>query len=278
MHLIADSGSSNTEWCLCEGKKVIKRIETKGFNPYYYSSEILGNIIKNNLVPELNTYDILNIYFYGSGCSTNQNKDIIESSLRLGFKNASIDIHHDLLGAARSVFGVEAGIACILGTGSNSAVYNGSKITHNIPSLGYFFGDEGSGSNLGKRLINNYLKEEFPTELKNLFEKQFKFSIEYILNQVYNTDSPVSFFASFPPFILANIRSEYMHNLVYAAFNDFFEQNICKYPNYKEQPLKFIGSIALAFSNILNEVASEFEIKIEEIKKTPMEGLISYHS
>jgi len=278
MHLIADSGSSKTDWVVCKADKILQKLETKGFNPYYYTSDTLDKLLEQDLLPKLKHHEVSSIFFYGSGCSTETNQDIIYRSLRKGFKNAKIEINHDLLGAARSLFGKQAGIAAILGTGSNSAVYNGKNITHNIPSVGYFFGDEGSGSNLGKRLIASYLKNEMPADIKKIFDSEYNYSFEYILKQIYNTDSPVKFFASLTPFILDHIKTDFLHELVYSSFHDFFEQNICKYEHYEEMPIKFVGSIAFIFADILNEAAHDLGIKISAIRKAPMEGLIEYHS
>lgn len=278
MHIIADSGSSKTEWVLCDKNQVIKTVETIGFNPYYYASHILTGIVHADLIPFIGDNEISNIYFYGSGCSTENNLNIIIDALKPCFENANIYIYHDLLGAARSLFGNEAGIAGILGTGSNSCVYDGVNITHNVPSLGYFFGDDGSGSNIGKRLINDYLKGDFPEVLKKEFDDYFAYSFEYMLNQIYSSEGPVKFFASFNPYIHAHIESEYYRNLVFSAFSDFFKLNICKYPDYQKLPIKFIGSIAFIFSDILNEVATSYGVSIAGIYKNPMEGLIKFHS
>lgn len=278
MHIIADSGSSKTEWVLCDKNRVTKKIETIGFNPYYYASHVLEEIIHTNLQPIIRDNPVSDIYFYGSGCSTENNQNIIINALRPCFQNSKIHIYHDLIGAARSLFGNEAGIAGILGTGSNSCVYDGTNITHNIPSLGYFFGDEGSGSNIGKRFINNYLKGDLPDSLKKDFDNHFAYSFEYILNQIYSNECPVKFFASFNPYIKDHIKSKYYKDLVYSSFSDFFRLNICKYTDYQKLPIKFIGSIAYIFSDILKEVASTYGVIIQGIDKNPMEGLIKFHS
>ena len=278
MHIIADSGSTKTDWVVCQGKEIKQRIETIGFNPYYFTSDVMEKIIKSDLAPNLVGLDISDIYFYGSGCSTELNNKVIIDALKPSFKDASIFIYHDLLGAARSLFGHNEGIAGILGTGSNSAVYQQGQITHNIPSIGYMFGDEGSGSNLGKRLINAYLKEELSDDIKQKFDQQFNYSFEYILKQVYTVGNPINFFASFAPFIHENLASPSILNIVTASFGDFFKMNVCKYPDYKKLPIKFIGSIAFIYANILKEVALSFGIEITGIQKNPMEGLIDFHA
>ncbi len=278
MHIIADSGSSKTDWVLCQNEKIQMRFVTIGFNPYYYTSDVLQNIVDTQLLPSVKGMEIAQIYFYGSGCSSEQNQQIIADALKLGFKNASIQIFHDLLGAARSLFGNSTGISGIFGTGSNSGLYDGQNITHNIPSLGYFFGDDGSGSNLGKRFINDYLKAEIPIEIKEEFDRRFNYSFEYILNQIYSEGNPVKFFASLSPFIHEHIKEKYFKDLVTQAFSDFFRLNICKYPDYEKLPLKFIGSIAFIYADLLKEVAKSFDCEIMGIEKAPMNGLIKFHS
>lgn len=278
MYIIVDSGSSKTEWVLVHENEIQFRIETVGFNPYYYPSDVLGEIINSQILPKIIDNKVSHIYFYGSGCSTKQNQQIIIDALQPTFKNASIQIFHDLLGTTRSLFGNKKGIAGILGTGSNSGLYDGKDITHNVPSLGYFFGDDGSGSNLGKRLLHDYLLNLIPLDNKKAFDSEFNYSFDYILSQIYAEGNPVKFFASFSPFIKKNTHSKYFRNLVYDAFSDFFKLNICKYPDYKKTTLKFIGSIAFVFSDILNEVANSYGCKVEAIEKNPMDGLIRFHS
>ncbi len=278
MYIIADSGSSKTDWVVCQGNEILKRIETMGFNPYYFTSDVMEKMIKSDLIPHIDTFDISDLYFYGSGCSTDLNNKVIIDALKPSFKNASIFVDHDLLGAARSLFGNNEGIAGILGTGSNSAVYQKGKITHNIASIGYMFGDEGSGSNLGKRLINAYLKEELDNDIKQKFDNHFNYSFEYILKQVYNDGNPIKFFASFAPFMHDNLDSPSILNIVNSSFDDFFKMNICKYPDYQMYPLKFIGSIAFIFANELKNVAKFHGIEIAGIYKNPMQGLIEFHA
>ena len=278
MHIIADSGSSKTDWVLCHKDQIQFRFETIGFNPYYYSSDVLEQIIQSKLLPAVSQEKVTHIYFYGSGCSTKQNQKIIIDALKPGFKNASIHIFHDLLGAARSLFSNKKGIAGILGTGANSGLYDGVEVIDNVPSLGYFFGDDGSGSNLGKRLINDYLKGNMPDQIKKEFDQHFGYSFDYILSQIYAEVGPVKFLASFGPFIHKHIESDYLRSLVISAFSDFFELNICKYRDFNKLPIKFIGSIALIFEDILKEVALSFDCHIESVEKYPMDGLIKFHA
>jgi len=276
--LLADSGSTKTEWLLIENRETIISSTSIGFNPYYYSDDQLKNSIQKSVLPIIKSTVLEAIYFYGSGISTENKKIKTKSILELSFPNTHIEVEHDLLAAARGLLKTEAGIACILGTGSNSCVYDGKNITHNIPSLGYFFADEGSGTHIGRLFIEDYLRDRLPNDIKLLAEKKFNLSIEYILDIIYNKENPNNFLASFSPFVAENIDYLYLQKLVKKSFRSFFETYIIKYPDYEELPLRFMGSVALIHENLLREVADEFDLTINSVEKSPIEGLIKFHS
>lgn len=276
--LLADSGATKTEWILIENGKRIDSSTTIGFNPYYYSSDQLTNSIQTSVIPLIDSIALNSIYFYGSGISTENKKKNTKAILELSFPDIHIEVEHDLLAAARGLLKKECGIACILGTGSNSCIYNGEDITHNIPSLGYFFADEGSGTHIGRLFIEDYLRDKLPNNIKRIAEEKFNLSIEYILDIIYNQENPNKFLASFSPFIAENIDHLYFKELVKKSFRIFFETYIINYPNYKKLPLKFMGSVALVHKVLLKEVANEFNLSISAIEKSPIPGLIEYHS
>lgn len=276
--LLADSGATKTEWILIENGKRITSSTTIGFNPYYYSSDQLTNSIQTSVIPMIDSTPLEAIYFYGSGISTENKKKNTKAILDLSFPDIHIEVEHDLLAAARGLLKKDTGIACILGTGSNSCVYNGKDITHNIPSLGYFFADEGSGTHMGKLFIEDYLRDKLPNDIKLIAEEKFNLSIEYILDIIYNQENPNKFLASFSPFVADNIYHLYFTELVKKSFRSFFETYIINYPDYKKQLLKFMGSVALIYEKLLNEVAAEFDLSINSIEKSPTPGLIEYHS
>lgn len=276
--LLADSGATKTEWILIENGKRITSSTTIGFNPYYYSSDQLTNSIQTSVIPMIDSTPLEAIYFYGSGISTENKKKNTKAILNLSFPDIHIEVEHDLLAAARGLLKKDTGIACILGTGSNSCVYNGKDITHNIPSLGYFFADEGSGTHMGKLFIEDYLRDKLPNDIKLIAEEKFNLSIEYILDIIYNQENPNKFLASFSPFVADNIYHLYFTELVKKSFRSFFETYIINYPDYKKQLLKFMGSVALIYEKLLNEVAAEFDLSINSIEKSPTPGLIEYHS
>lgn len=276
--IIADSGATKTEWILVENSKIISTSTTIGFNPYYYTTEELTKSINDNVLPQIKSTELEAIYFYGSGISTENKKQVTKSALELSFPKIRIEIEHDLLAAARGMLKDKAGIACILGTGSNSCVYDGKDISHNIPSLGYFFADEGSGTHIGKLFIEDYLRDKLPKEIKDSVETEHNLSIEYILDKIYNQCNPNKFLSSFSYFVSENIDNSHLAELVKKSFRLFFETYIINYPNYEKLPLKFMGSVALIHEILLKEVAYEFKLTISSVIKSPIEGLIEYHS
>jgi glucosamine kinase len=277
MILIADSGSTKTDWVLINKKKIVNSFQGLGINPYYQSYENIMEILEHDLTPKINPDEIRKIHFYGSGCSTETKCQMLSSAFEKHIKNAEININHDLIGAAKALFGNSEGIACILGTGSNSCHYDGKNIIASAVSLGFILGDEGSGSYLGKSFIINYLKENIPVEIKELFEKEYNYNLENILDAVYNQPKPGKFLASFTKFISENSSNEFMKSLIYSSFRGFFSEQIRKYFKYKEAPISCVGSIAYYFQDFLKEVAHENGVEIQKIIKTPIEGLVEYH-
>ncbi len=277
MILIADSGSSKTDWSLLAPDNEIRNFQTIGMNPYFIDSEGIENELEKNLLPYVNNQLVSKVFFYGSGCSSLQKKDVIRESLEGFFRYADVEVEHDLLAAARALCGKNYGIACILGTGSNSCLYDGNTILENVPSLGYFFGDEGSGAYLGKVLINAYLRDELPTDLKQLFEARYQYRFDYILNAIYKQAFPNRFLASFSIFLSEQISHPYIYQLVFDAFDKFFYYQISHYSDFKDYSLNCTGSIGYRYKDVLLKVAEKWEVKVGEVCKTPMQGLINYH-
>lgn len=276
MILIADSGSTKTDWLLVHHTNNTF-ITTSGINAYYMSSEMILGMLRKELQPLVPSDQIENIYFYGSGCSTQSKCQKIRSILRELFTKATIEVNHDMLAAARSLCSNKPGIACILGTGSNSCVYDGTKITRQMVSLGYFFGDEGSGTHMGKLLITDYLRGEMPTRISEKLNSEFNLSLEFVLDNVYNQGSPNKFLASFAPFIQQNAQDVYMRQLIAQSFNEFLKVGIMKFTGYEKLKASFVGSIAFHFQDILTEVALTKGINIDKIQKSVIEGLRDYH-
>ncbi len=278
MILIADSGSSKTEWALLKKGNLQAKLQTDGFNPNYYSVNYLSTLVEKEIANDFDIEGITHLFFYGSGCSSKKNIDVINTVLRTLFKKTSIRIESDLLGASRSLFNRNKGIAAILGTGSNSCVYDGERIVQRVPSLGFILGDEGSGNNLGKRFLIDYSKDKLPLILKEKFDSKFQCSFDNIIDQIYHQPRPIKFLASLCPFIAENNESDYINQLIKSSFSEFFASNILRFDEYLDTPIKFTGSIAEVFAKELNEVAQSFGLRISDIEKNPMPGLIRYHS
>lgn len=285
MILIADSGSTKTDWRLIDENKKIHQFATTGINPYFQSSEQIAEMLRKELIPQLKS-EIWNldsdsyrdeIFFYGAGCGAESKKEIVNEALQKIFPEAEITIETDMLGAARSLCGRNAGIAAILGTGANTCYYDGEIIAENKASLGFVLGDEGSGAHIGKTFIQAYLNKEMPEVIANRFFERFKLSKDEILDFVYKQPLPNKFLASFSKFIYQNLKEQYIVDLVADCFNQFFEKHICKYEKHKEVKLSCTGSVAFYYSNILRAVASNKGVNIDTIIESPIAGLTLYH-
>jgi len=277
MIIIADSGATKTDWRVIDNGKIINELQTIGFNPYFVTSADIKDTLEKELFPFFDNEAANKVFFYGAGCSFEQKGNIVSDALEDFFQNARIYIEHDLLGAARALCGREKGIACILGTGSNSCLYNGTDIIENVPSLGYFFGDEGSGAQIGKILLTAVLKNELPSEIKSAFDSQFGLTFEKILDIIYKKPMPNRFLASFAEFVGQNIHHPFLQEIVRNCFHDFFRCQLTKYTGYKEAPVHFVGSVAFHFSSLLTEVAAGYGISIGNVKRSPIGGLVKYH-
>ena len=276
MQLIADSGSTKVDWQLVSPEKKIS-FYTKGMNPYFVSSDEIINFLRDS--PALPYQDrVESIHFYGAGCGTNEQQQKVQLALTQVFPQAKITIEGDLLGAARATCGNTNGIVCILGTGSNSCLFLDGEIAQSSPSNGIWLGDEGSAGYLGKQLITDYLNNELPSEVKTLFEKRFTDRRAEILHHIYQQATPNSYLASFSKFIAHHLTIPYFVHIVYQAFDRFCEKTICKYPNYTQLPLYFVGSIAHHYKAILKQVLADRELYIKSIVTKPIDGLVYYHT
>lgn len=277
MIVIADSGSTKTEWCFAEDGIIIKSIRSKGINPYFESKEEITEKIKQVFSDFDFAGKISAMYFYGAGC-TPEKRDVVKHCIsEIVGDNISIDVNSDLLGAARALFGRERGIACILGTGSNSCYYNGDVIEKNISPLGFIIGDEGSGAVIGKLFIGSILKNQFGVELKAQFLSECNLSQEEIIDRVYRKPFPNRFLASLSPFIYKHINNRSVYKIVFDSFREFFIRNVMQY-DYQNNNIAFIGSVAYYYKDILNDVSQNLNISITKIESSPIKGLVKFHS
>jgi glucosamine kinase len=277
MILIADSGATKSDWVLLDQSNEKMSFQLSGMNPFYANTEKIIEILAHNIIPFVDYKKITEVHFYGSGCSTINKKIIIEDAIQSVFSKSKINVESDLLGAARALFGEKEGLACILGTGSNSCYYNGQEIMNSLPSLGYFFADEGSGAHMGKIFIKDYLLGNLPGKIEDSFKKEFNYTRDNILDAIYNLPFPNRFLASFCDFYADHLSDKYIFELITNSFREFFFQSIEKYPNHLSLPVSFAGSVAFFFEPLLRQIGTEFEVQIEKVIQSPIGGLVGYH-
>lgn len=266
--LIADSGSTKTDWLLLKGNAQIQ-IRTQGINPFMLDRKDISEIILTELLPELSEISPATVHFYGAGCRGEQIR-LLEDILRSFFPQAEIEVASDMLGAARALCGKNEGIACILGTGENTCLFDGKSITENIPPLGFILGDEGSGAVLGKRLIGDILKKQLPENICNDFFAEYGLSTDEIIKRVYKSPLPNRFLASFTFFLHKHKEDKDIQQLIIDEFCRFFKRNVATYRR-PDLPVHFIGSIAVHFNNELKAAAERTGFIIGRTHKSPLE-------
>lgn len=274
--LIADSGSTKTEWCLLKNNKPIL-FTSQGISPYFVTADEAENIIRTEVLSFLKSNQIDEIYFYGTGCKNPANIKMFKKVFHKVFPYSIIKIDNDLSGAAKALCGNEKGIACILGTGSNSCFYNGNRIAKNSPGIGFILGDEGSGAYLGKKVIQHFLYNIFDEELRAKFDAKFVTTVPEILESVYKKPLPNRYLASYAIFLAEN-RGHYMiENIIEDGLNDFFFMHVITYRESAFLPIHFMGGIAFGFKDVVEQLCNSYGLKSGTVLKSPMEGLIKYH-
>ncbi len=278
MIAIVDSGSTKSSWVFVDRLLRKHEFKTLGFNPYYQNSEEIFQTLSKDLLPLIPKDEAVEeIYFYGAGCERDSQKQVVANGLRKAFPTSEINVDHDMLAAARSLFGHKPGIACIAGTGANTCYYDGDKIVENIYSPGLALADEGSGGFLGKMLARDYIRKALPKHLMEAFEKFTPDRIEDILDKVYKKPFPNRYLASLAPFVVKHQDDPYMFQMAYENFEEMFKKCIVRYEKHKVLPIRFIGSIAAHLKPVLDKVAKDKGLKVDHIVANPMEGLVDYH-
>jgi N-acetylglucosamine kinase-like BadF-type ATPase len=274
--LIVDSGSTKAEWCFIEDNQSFSFF-TEGISPYFLDKNQIVEIVSSSLLPQLANKKIDELFFYGTGCKNPINKKTVFDALSVVFPNAYIEVDHDLMGAARGLCGKNKGIACILGTGSNSCSFDGETIVKNSPGLGYILGDEGSGAYLGKKVLQYYLYKTFDEDLLHRFDIKYALNPEEILDKVYKQPLANRYLATFALFLKEN-RGHYMiENIIEDGINDFFFNHLLSYDERNDYFFHFLGSVAVGFQDIIRAIGEDYGFKIGQIVKNPMAGLIAYH-
>ncbi len=278
MILIADGGSTKTSWSLIDdgGKNIM--FHTEGYNPYFSDTDYIIESMQRTMPSDLPVAKIKEVHYYGAGVHNEDKAEVVKNALQIIFPNAKIAVDHDLMAAARALLGNKRGFAAILGTGTNTCIYDGEYIELNIDSLAYILGDEGSGCYIGKKLLSDYLRGYMPKNVRDSFWETFKLTPDDILERVYQKPLPNRFCASFSKFVYdINVNIEYSRNLVKSSFEDFFKNLVSHYPNYKDYEFNCIGSVAYNFRNVLEEVATDYGMKMGKIMRSPIDDLVKYH-
>ncbi len=276
MILIADSGSTKTIWAAIVVDRTPLLFQTRGYNPYHISSdEIMRDLIRN-LPDEVNKSHIEHVHFFGAGCAGEKSIAVVEQALKGIFRFAQLTVSSDIHGASLALFGKKAGLSCIIGTGANSAIWDGSLAKIVRKSLGYILGDEGSGVSIGIRFLKKYLRKEFSAPLMNYFQSAIGLSDEEILNVIYKEGDEKKFIASFVPLLNGRINHPEIREIIQAAFSDYISTFILPVPDYHIYNLGFCGSPAFYYQDILQKQLSIHGLSAEKIIIHPMDGLINY--
>ena len=276
MKLIADSGSTRTEWALVEENHLIQRAFTEGLNQYFMTRRDISRSVMLGLPEIFFKKKLEQVNYYGAGCTSNEKKNVLGASLVAQFKTP-IQVESDLLAAARSLFKTEPGIACILGTGSNSCFYDGKIIVRNVKAGGYILGDEGSGAALGRQFVGDGRKGLAPNPLATEFYELFHLTPNEVMENVYNRPFPNRFLSNVSLYLADYVEQEYVHELVTENLRSFFRRNVCQY-DYYNYPIRFVGAQAFRHSELLRQIALEFGTRLDYIAETSMSGLVEFHS
>lgn len=272
--LIADSGATKTEWRVLDGGSV-KCIATAGISPVQLKPAQIKKILKQEVLPVAGA-DIDKIWLYGAG-AVGELKDALEECLKSVFPASEIAIESDMLAACRALFGDEAGIACIMGTGSNCCFWDGKGMTAVAKGGGYILGDEGSGADMGKRFLSDYIKGLVPAALSKEFDRRFGLTYADIVAKVYRDEAPSRFLASFSPFIAEHRNHPYVKNLIMESLQQFIARNVMHY-DPRRYKVGFVGSIAEVYQGLISQIFRNSGFKLGPSCKSPIEGLVKYHS
>ena len=276
MILIIDSGSTKMGWILLGGQEVKAHFVTQGFNPNYSDIQILDYLVETCHGASL-PYEIRSIHYYGTGCGNEQNCQLIKKVFQRHFPQAEIHVTHDLMAACHALLGHEKGIACILGTGSNSCVYDGEQIVERAVSLGYLVGDEGSGMHIGREVAKTYFYGFMPTDLRQKFDAEHHLELKDFIDRLYHGEQPSRYLASFAKFAGENQGHPYFRDLVKGCFEDFLKAFVLRFESCKTLKISFVGSVAFHFEDLLRECLSEQGLTLGEVMASPAEGLVRYY-
>ena len=277
MLLVADSGSTKCDWKLVNNKReIVRTFHTKGYNPFFENARDIFDNLKLHEELDYIANDVTRLYYFGAGCSSPDRKMVVDTALRLFFRNADVVVEHDLLGAALATCDNQPGIACILGTGSNAGYFDGEKLHDDVHALGYLLGDEGSGSYFGKKLLADFLYNKLPPKIHQELQDRYQLTKEGIFYNVYKSPTPNIYLASFARFLSDNQDHYYVRTLVRQGLLEFIDIHVCRFDNFRNVPVHFVGSIAHFFHDILTDVADKKGLIMGKIVKEPIHNLTEY--
>ena len=277
MLVIIDGGSTKADWYIQHPNGSTSNLTTTGFNPNYDSEERISSLLEKEAKSHFEKGSVFTIHYYGTGCWDVSRKQVVKRAMLANFPKAAINIDHDLLAAARATCGDEPGIACILGTGSNSLLFDGKEEKDNVTNLGFLMGDEGSGAVIGKELVKSYFYREMPKELHYVLEKECPNGKMDILDQIYKGGVPAAYLATFTKKYSAHIGHPFIWNLIKNCFEEFLTRHVFKYEGFRSLPIHFVGSVAFHFKRILEELLQEHQLKMGVVLQRPIEALFNYH-
>ncbi len=276
MILVADSGSTKTDWLQASSDGAFST-QTKGYNPFHVSTQFIENDLKTSAELGEKRQSVSHVFFYGAGCSSLERNMIVKKALVSFFDKAEVYVEHDLIAAARALFGESSGVCAIMGTGSNVCYYNGNEVFNDIPALGFILGDEGGGSNMGQRFMKLYLNKQLPTELNALFKDYIKLTLNEILDRLYRGDRPNEFLASIVPFLKENMHDDWVYKCVRSSIDEFFKIYVSHFAD-RSTSLGIVGSIGTVFAQDIEDCASNYGFHVTRFLKKPIEALCEYHN
>lgn len=276
MLIIADSGATKTDWRILKGNQVVN-FETAGLSPFFHTRESFIDALTRGFPQHISTDDVAEVFFYGSGCATDERGQMVEGYLSSFFAKAKTHAHSDALGAAKALFGNSEGVVMILGTGCNVTYYNGTELIAKTPSLGYALGDEGSGAYIGRLLLRKYLYNQLPADVCKLLEQRYDVRLSSVLNSTYGSTTPSAYLASFIPFIVENRGMSAVIQIVDEAFANLYDMHLAAFDNLQQLNIGVIGSVGCLFSDRLNLIAANKGFAITQYLQYPIERLVEYH-
>lgn len=279
MKVIVDSGSSKADWiAIDDNGNVLFTTQTMGLNPEILKKEEIINRLESKLDISNNKATITHLYFYGAGCGTDRMKEYLTKIFKDYFVNANVFVYEDTYAAVYATTPKnEKAIVCILGTGSNCSYFNGSVLDQKVQSLGYIVMDDCSGNRFGRHLIRGYYFNKMPKELAQEFEEEYNIDADYIKNNLYKELNPNAYLATFAKFLIKHKNTDFCKKIIYTEIEEFVENYIMQFDNYKELPVHFVGSIAFYLKDELEAVLAKHGIKMGNVLRRPIEGLIAYH-